>query len=491
MVLNDELLNEVEEFIETGKIQSAIKALSKITVQDVPEKSILRLNDLLLRTGRLKASLRLLSFHLKTSSVHLRPKLQARYALSLMQIGAHHEGRRIFSKLNFSEVPEANLYFAMGLGLNWQFSEAIPYLEKYLQRPDLTEQQRVVGETNLAQALVATSQYERGQDLVSRLVPIARKENLFTILAQLFDLQAQIFFAHKHYDKCFAFLSNAKEIFGSEYSKHSLSIEIARCLCSYALDPRSEVAKAELARLRQRAVDLERSALVREIDFQCAIIEKNMGLYLRVYFGAPSASYRMRLKSYFGADVSVPSSYGLNPTKHPAPPNHCIDAVEGRDLRSGAVLKKGQLSHRLLQILVSDFYMSFKHEALASHLMPQEHYDPDTTMKRVSKAITRLQQWFRVHNIPLEIRRGRTGFRLHFAEPYEVRVGISDETQLAFTATSGIEKLLTVRSYSVRELSMALNIPLRSTHRRVQDLLDNARIVSQKIGREVKYRLRD
>jgi hypothetical protein len=75
-------------------------------------------------------------------------------------------------------------------------------------------------------------------------------------------------------------------------------------------------------------------------------------------------------------------------------------------------LKPGQLLHRLLATLASDFYRPFRLASLHSLLYPREYFNPVTSPMRVHQATRHLRAWLEEEGIALRIEEQHGLYRL-------------------------------------------------------------------------------
>lgn len=491
MVISDANLEAIDQLIKTGNYIDAKKALDKIAISKTPERLVVRLSDLLIRTGMFKENFKLL-YPQMYNKMHLpQPKIIAHYALTLQQVGAYREANRIFDSFDFSKAVEAHFFYAITLFAKWEYAKAISHLEKYLASKEITPYQRLVGESNLIQAYLENHQYTEAEKLLVALEKEIHKEEFTLLRANVFQLRAQLLYSRKEYKTAIKFLDSSQKLLKTFANHYQLTANFWKVVCELALQPQKPSVVKAFGDLRKKSVALGRWSLVRQCDFYRSVIEHNKELFLRVYFGTPFPAYRENLIEHFGDDVAIPASYDWNPTDKGIKDNNIIDVKEGKDFLSGSELKRGQRTHRLLQTLGSDFYINFKLETLATYIFPEEHYNPVTSYKRAFAAVDKLQKWFHNEEIPIQVRFKDDGYRIYFEKPYVIRVQLSYDDTTNIGIKSELESLMAHdKLYSAKELSEILKVPLRTTYRKINDLISNDKLTREKFGQEVKYRLK-
>ncbi len=479
MTIKESDLDQIETLIRSGNQKKALELLERLSPQNVPARLVLRASNLLVRAGLEKMSARIL--HPVMFNDHVKPeaKIAAQYALTLQQLGAYNEALRILEKIDFEKVAEANLFYAFGLMTKWEYEAAVPYLRSYLKFAEITVYQSLVAKTNLAQALILSNQLENVEDLLSEVFAEAEKNKFLLLAANSLELRAQLLFVKGQFLEALEFLNSSDQKLESSPERYKLMVEYWKVICNYSLNPTKKEAVSSFLELRKKSVDRGFWSVVRECDFQRAVIEGNPDLFLKVYFGTPFLNYRKKLKSAF-PQVEIPETYLWNPTqKTPKKVADRFKVTEGEDVSSGAKLKKGQLSHRLMQSLTSDFYIPFRTESLFGYVFPDEHYNPVSSYKKTSNAINRLQNWLEKSEIPIQIRFKDGGYRIFLKDPYLLEVRIQTfEDRKTYDTRAEILRVLASGAKTSKEISALLDIPLRSVSRYLSDLAEDGKISS-------------
>lgn len=476
MKITDELIDTIEQLIRKGDHQQAKKKLNLFTPSTVPHRLIFRASQLLVRAGMAKSSAKILRPFMFNMNEPVQPNIAAQYALTLHQLGAYTEASKILRGLDFTNLPEANLYYAFTLFSKWDYEDAIPYLEKYLQFKQISPYQQIVAKTNLAQACISSGFYRKGEVLLNEIETETKKQNYNLLIANSLELRAQLLFSEKRFSEALKLLGSAEQMLSTFPTHYQLMVEYWKVICQYAIDPTKTKASSNLQNLRKNSVEKGFWSVVRECDFHRSIIDGDKDLFLKVYFGTPFTKYREKLQKKFPISVEVPTVYHWNPTLKKASREKIFKVYEGIDLSSGASLKRGQLSHRLLQSLTSDFYVPFRTETLFTYVSPDEHYNPLSSYKKTANAIQRLQDWLKENSIPIKIRFKEGGYRIYFIDPYILEVKVQTDELFSYDTQSEIERILAGKTLSSKEIAESLNIPLRTVNRRLKELLDGGKI---------------
>ncbi len=490
MIVKDETIAEIDTALKAGNFVGARKILEEISLKKVPARLKLRLAEVQVRAGFPKHAVEILYRSIHDKNDPPLPKALSIYALALQQMGAYNEALKIFEKLDFGTVPEANLYYAIGLFAKWEYGKAIPYLEKYISSKETTSYQKLVAKANLAQAHLYTGDEKSADRLISELLQ-ATKENSYNLLyANSLDLKAQHRLFQKRYDEMNPILEEARSKVSLFPSHYGLIIDHWQAVSELGKHPNSKNILSQFKKIRDEAVKQQRWALVRESDFFQSIIDEDEDLFLKVYFGTPFVEYRKRLKKLFGGNIEIPSSYRWKGNERKVSEDRVIKVSEGTDLNTGASLKRGQVLHRLLQALSSDFYINFRTETLFSIIFSDEHFSPISSANRVHQSVNRLQNWFDENEITIKIRSLNEGYRIFFEKPYALEVLLEYEHERPVDIINEIQKALNAPGgLTAREIGYQLNIPVRTIYRKIEELLAGNKIFFERIGREVKYKV--
>lgn len=488
MQLSEATLEEIDRILREGNHKLARQKLKAIPIKSIPSRLAAKISNLMVRAGELKLSAKLLHPLVFERLDSPSPQILAQYALTLQQMGAYNEASNFFESMDYSVVPEAHLYYALALFSKWEYDKAIPHLQSYVKTSNLTFYQRQIGLANLAQAYLAVNEKDKCVELLEQLEAQGKKDGLTALLAYVLDLRAQSLIAEKKYNEAIKRLNSSEKLILGGESRYQLMLKFWLAVCELGLENRKSRTTTDFTKLRQSCVAQARWSLVRECDFYQSTIKKDKNLFLKVYFGTPFPSYRKRLVERFSESIEIPKSYLWNPTGGKVSRECTIRAFEGIDVRSQAALKRGQVLHRLLRTLCTDFYTPFTPESLFFYLFTEEKFNPLTSSKRSQYAISRLQEWLNKKSIPISIRFKDNYYRLFFTRPYQVEVELTYDDALYFDSNFALIEYIKLNpNKTAKQISSSLKEPLRSTQRRLSKLQNDKKIIGKKSGREIVY----
>src|SRR5206468_2581133 len=120
---------------------------------------------------------------------------------------------------------------------------------------------------------------------------------------------------------------------------------------------------------------------VRDCDLHRSVATKDEKLLLHVYFGTPHPTFRERILAEYGGSVALPSRYLWKKT---GKSSRILDLTDPEALG----LKPGQLLHRALLLLCSDFYRPVRLAALHSRLFPDRYFHPTATPNQIHQLLS-------------------------------------------------------------------------------------------------------
>ena len=161
--------------------------------------------------------------------------------------------------------------------------------------------------------------------------------------------------------------------------------------------------------------------VLRDCDLYEATLTKNKEMIAKLYFGTPHENFRKRIQRLYGSEISFPKEYIWYPIGKPDVENCLLDIDLGIDMRSGAKVRPGQLIHKLLLILTSDFYRPFKLQTVFSLLFANEFYNAVTSPHKIHDLVGRLGDWFKKNKIPMKVTNPRGEYLLVFLKPYGIK----------------------------------------------------------------------
>jgi hypothetical protein len=483
---SSEVRNRIEQLISEGKLHEAEANLKAINYDKLPRSQIADFANFARRIGSPELTLRVLH-HVREprhGEEPATPSEVAAYAMALGKTGATAEALRLFDTIRgAASAPEADLYLAFTLINQWEYRDAIPLLESYLERKEPTEYQKTVAKLNLAASCVFTGKTKMAGQLIKE-IRTATEENGWTRLQMnVLELNSQLILQAEMEnggDQSENLLAEAFEL-AKKHQLDTLVLEKWKAVLALRSAPENTTS---LESVREKAIKLGRWETVRDCDFQLALIINDPALMSKVFFGTPFPAFRKRIiaksKSWFHpAEFYDWQLLASEPAK------------EFFDLKSG-----GGLSGLILQLmrgLSTDFYRPLHVGNLHSLVYPDDYFNPIHSPPKVKNLVTRLHSWFGDNNLPLRVTSKDMTYRLVTDDPYCIRVYLDFEINEDEKVREQLSKLRArwpYKSFSSAEAASELKITAAESLTLLKEAVTAGRLYRSGQGRSSVFRFR-
>lgn len=478
------LIAECESDIRSGQPQNVARRLTKLNTARVPREWRLPLANLCRRAGLNSLGMTLLARVVHPQRLHSTDAATsqelAEYSVLLLRSGALSEAQTTLNQVDSQKVPESLLYRAFCNFSAWEFRDAIPHLEKYIQAP-IAPYASLVGKVNLAYALVECGLHEQALALLEENIQLCKQNSHSRLESNCFSLRAQVYIQTQNFAPALEDLQAAHQLLGGAQTIDSLFITKWKLVVE-ALQNKTT---APLDKLRALAIKNQDWESVREADLFSLKVDFQRGRFLHLVFGTPFEQYRERIIREVGCgnDRSV-YVYGEK-------------TVPRFDLRTGEIdgapaNNPGRKCHQLVDVLLRDFYRPLRVGGIFSGLFRGEHYDISSSPDRVYQVIRRTRQWFVNDRVPLEIREQNGFYSLHITGKFSFRVPLERDSvecmNLHFNnlrAAYGAGQM-----FSAKDAREILSLSRRTIQRLVNWGIENHKIESLDANRNAtKYRI--
>lgn len=464
-----DLLAKIEELTRKGLRHQAATLLIKLKKQhSIPRSCATKFSELARRNGLPLLSLRALKPFLypkKILDAPPSPDELMHYAASLTVIGATSESRRILETLPYDSHPKGLLYLAFALIHEWDYHKAIIPLRRYHEHSSLTDYERLIANLNLLNCFAALQDIESAQKTFEKIIGPAQAAGYAMIQANALELYAQTLIQQDKLTEALEALGKAESLIGGQFSiflalikKWQLTIAIKNArttesgIAAGAAKPmRLETMNAgDLSALQAQLVILRRQCaesgyweVVRDIDLILAKATDDQELFNRVYLGSPFEHFRRR------AEMNLPKSLRKH-TEAWIPLNARMRKDDSQKIPPPAirplaldVYERQKTTRPWLDLLTRDLYKPISLGAAHEFLFPHQHFNPDTSPKRVLNSIYRFNKVMKKDQIPLLIKIQKMEFSLESLGPDTLTLRIHHlKKRLPDPSDNGLSDLL-------------------------------------------------
>lgn len=407
------LIKDCEDSLRSGRGQLLRTRLSGLNTNRIPRIYRQPIANFCRRAGLNQTGLRILSPIIhptrKISVEEPSPSELAEYSILLSRVGLVQEAFWTLDKVDTTRAPEASLFRAHFHFGRWEYEEALPHLQRYLET-DLSPYARLVGQVNLAAALVQTRAKAEALELLDSCIEWAKREQHRRLWLNALELKTEMFIQEEDFHQARLALKQAQALSDDkQVAVDSFYVEIWQAVLNglESNDP------APLLQLRNEANRRGLWERVREIDFYLCKIESrssepDLDRFNYLVFGTPHKAFRNRVTSQTGLQVESESYIYGNPT---AP---CVDVTAGNIVG----LKPGKKVHQVLDVVLRDFYRPASVGALFSELYPTERFNVQTSPARVHQLLSRTRVWLQENEIPAVLKSENNGVQMELTDAF-------------------------------------------------------------------------
>ena len=420
----------LDALIRDGRGSLARPEIRRHSQKKLPRDSVVRLANLAWRANLPHAGLRLLH-----SIVRPGPRIpvtasgeeKAEYANCLTKVGAPEEALALLKELEGKVLPKAWLYEAAAHMSQWNYTAAIPLLERYSRSRGTSEYHQLVGKTNLLAALVHERMGPRALILIRELLYKTSMGKWRLLHAIVLELAAVHFIMKKQFRQARDYLGQAKFLMKDSQAIQELFVRKWGAIAD-VLEKPSATSLSNLRKIREEAIARNHWETLRDCDRFEVIATHNGRLFLHLYIGTPFEGFRKWLVHDFGKPVEIPERYllHLGGTK---PKARVLSLLDGDIQSQTSALKVGNLLHRLIKSLAVDFYRPSRLTTLHYRLYPDEYFNPVSSPTRIYYAIHSLRSWFKEARLPLRVEEIGGAYRLASVKPSALEVPTSTRAQ--------------------------------------------------------------
>ncbi len=477
-----ELRQQIDQLIKAGDGDQAKKELVRISIPDIPRSERFHFAQLCRRTGLINSGLKMLSKIIREDQegmIEARLEEKAEYGVLLQRLGAVDEAKKLLNEIVNDKIPSAYLYLAFCNFNQWNYREAIDPLKKYLELIDDNSYAYLVGQVNLAAALVNIEKNDEAGALLDRIIAINEKLGNKLLLGNCYEIKSQLQIQLGRYGEAKKLLDKSEKSLQNNQLLEKFFIYKWRTIAEAFESPK----KIDWNELRKKARHFNHSESIREIDYHEAIIGHDLDLALKVLFGTPFYDYRKKLLNKLPMDV--PSFYRMGA---PSPLEKDFDLLLGSYIGAREVFKLGSILHRLFCTLVNDFYRPKRIGALFSHLYPDEYFDPHSSPDRVHQILKRFRSSIQKDINTIELRHTNNTYHVEFSQQFSVWLPFSyPELSKNGLIKTRIEREWTDRRFTRRQFQNLFSLEYTAANTKLNELVSDGFIERMGSGRSTVY----
>lgn len=417
-----ETLNQCHNFIKEGQTDQAALILKTVNSAKIPRDLALESAKLCRRAGLFTKGLQILKPIVAADKYDLQnlqatPQEIGEYSILLFKAGCVNEALLRLSEIKSSQVEEAALYKGYAHIMQWDYNSAIAELNTYIGAvPDSFS--KLVAKVNLAAALVNVSQIEDAKHQIQQNISESITYNNKRLLANSYELLAQVEANQNNYSEAREFLEKAWKILENDVSSDQLFVIKWKAILDGL--QHSDVSRLQVA--RQEALFRGHWETFRDLDYYQLQIQFNPELFSKLYCGTPFKAYKQKLRNKFKIQDQLPE--------------HCILGDSGPilDVSNSLILDGGKLSlpspqvQLAFQNIWSDLYRVQSVGSLYEKTYKGQYYNPDSSPNRVHRIMGRVREWILQNHLPIEIEFLQSGFKAHLKGSIRLLISSSEDT---------------------------------------------------------------
>lgn len=410
---------------------------------------------------------------------------KAQYARALIRIGALYEGMAILASLDPVETPVVLLFQTFGYVAQWNYKATISLLRRYIEAPAITAYQRLVGKVNLLAAYVHERDWQ-AQPLLEELRQETARMNAALLRTNVLTLEAEKFIKESEWARAESALDQAQKVLSDTKSLDGFFIDMWRAILNLRRAPGKQTLEG-LRIIREQAHNRRHWETLRQVDWVQAEVTRNPPRLTHLYFGTPFVDFREALGSS-GLEIAAEYFWG-NELERPV--DFVFDLAEGKSDLDDCELKAGQLIHRTLSVLASDFYRPFQIARLHSKVFPQEFYDPTTSPLKIHQALTRLRTWLGKHLSGLNVIERDSCYALEWSPSARFHISLRKHQEHSDRWTWYLQKLeekFPSGQFTKRDVCQAMGVSPTQARSILKRGFEQKKVASKGQGKSTRYR---
>lgn len=402
------VISEIDNLIKNGNLFKARQIINNVDLKKIARDEAVTWASLSRRCRNFTTALRILKPYIFPSYADAKKATDEEiieYASSLRGMGAYHAALDLLNTLDSELLPTTYLHKSFCLFAQWNYSESLPFLQKYIEHPNISDYERIVGKVNLASALIGIKDYESANRILLELQVETNNEKFRQLHINTLEMLSQIdIFLFNNPEQARSRLISTLKMVPPDNS------DISQLFLKKWLAIAESKIAGKIVDHFEEIVDLARELshweTIRDLEYHRALITNDLELIKKLYFGTPYQLFRDKILKDFDSE-SLGESYFWGDQNS----NLVIDLSTG-NINDRLAIESGSIVHKVLICLCRDFYRPTPVLNLFQSLYPGEFFDIDTSINRTVQSIRRLRKFLNDSKIPIEIIEEKSEYQL-------------------------------------------------------------------------------
>jgi len=486
-VLAKQALDELEELTRKGDSRQVHDVIVRFGVKEIPRPLLNDFARLCFRNGHYQLSLRILSPAItahREGHENLSFEEMIAYALALQSIGLIKEAKEWLIQVPSENYPEVLLNRAFCFFGEWKYQDSLPLLKKYIHHPRITDYRKIVGEVNIAAALISCEMTNEGLTTIEKLIEVVSANKYDLLHMNCLELKAQALIQQQEFSAAEKILDEAFAIMPDSQSIYQFFVRKWKVICRLFLNSEDASIRDEYLQIRAEASKRKHPESLRDLDLYWAFICKDEGMLQRILHGTKNISYIKRAENLYDGKLRKNKELILNNSDNSLP------VTEEKHIKNiFETLKEHPLQYQFLREMLSDFYRPASLGDIFQILYKDEVFNAETSPKRILNQFYSLKKNLDEIRAPIHIHKEGSSFawtvqphcQLHMID---LKSGLQSQRE---NPESSFLRSQINRPFSSSDVMTAMHCSLRTAQMKIKKWLEQEKILSFGSGPSVRY----
>lgn len=478
-------LQKIDSLIKAGKHGEAISSLVKVRAKNKASRRYwAELANIYYRLGQPLKAVNLLHKVIrpsqgKESDASLQESIH--YAKSLLYLGIKEEPKTILTQLE--KQYDRNISISKALGhlhiATWDYHLALNHFQTALEL-ESTPYSKLILKLNIISCYLYLNEFDLAKKSIEECSELSPDEWPYALF-YLQELKLILYYSLEDWESFNHVYSSCEQLYPEMLTK---SFTMRKWYASAKAFQSHNVEHLEA--IYQEAKDRNHGEILRDLDFQKCKIQPSQELFQKLYWGTPFQMYRKNLTQSH-QQYSLPNEYAhgnrdSNESLH----------LENCQWNNRSLFKPGQAPHRLLQVLLNDFYAPKSIPSLFEGVYPHEFFNPDTCPGKMYQLLNRLRTKLKAFDCPIDINEKSGRYWLSF-DSSSMHILIKKEELLLSPAERKLntfkENWNIERDFTRKDFENVLHLNTRNANKVLRQFQEEGLVSAKKVGKSKIYKL--